>query len=164
MSLFIPIKIMKKIKLTLMLLFVCLCAQISLFANEPKTTIEQLMAHRWQWEAPLTYKASVEFIGWFYFFSPKLALSVMRYEGQDRDQPSDWFYLSDRPEFEFDESKVGKTQNGKYIVRAKMKDIKDVTVDEIIELTDKMLKVRTVTPLHNNGNINTFVPYNGKYK
>ncbi len=47
------------------------------------------------------------------------------------------FYLSDEPDEEFDESKVGKAQNGKFIVY--LNNDSRTTVDEIRSLSDEEL-------------------------
>ncbi len=55
------------------------------------------------------------------------------------------FYLSDRIETKFDRNKVGKIENGKYIVEDGIKEVsgREVFIYEIIKLDDKELVMKS---------------------
>ena len=160
---------MKTIKLILIFLFTGILVQTSLSAKEPKTTMKLLTAHTWIWEVPSTSYSSEEFIGRFNIYNNNTFTSTTRYLGLSPSNYTMYYYLSDVPEYKFDESKIGKVQNGKYIIRVNLKNPELVNLAEIIELTDKILKVKAIRNPNNSNSsgrtddsIETFLPYEGK--
>jgi len=156
---------MKKIKLTLILLFAGILGQITLSAKEPKTTMELLTAHTWIWEATPAHYESGEFIGWFYILDNKTFSSSVRDIGSKPFNDIMYYYLSDKLEYKFDERKVGKVQNGKYVICANMKNTEILVLYEIVELTDKVLKIKVLNASagkRGGDNTETFLPYEGK--
>ena len=72
----------------------------------------------------------------------------MTYQGKERILVKP-FYLSDRIETQFDKSKIGKIQNGKYIIaqRVGYDGIPHIEVFEIVTLTDTELQVKAPSSL-----------------
>ena len=156
---------MKTIKLILMMLFTGILVQTSLLAKEPKTTMELLTSHTWIWEATPAHYESGEFIGSYYIFDNKTLMSSVRNVGVAPFDYETYYYLSDELEYKFDESKVGKVQNGKYVICAYVKNTEILVLYEIVELTDKVLKIKVLNASagkRGGDNTETFLPYEGK--
>jgi len=116
--------------------------QVPYFYAQSGTTMEKLQGRIWGWEfhdgrdlhrSDLLYDLYAE-------------TSSIYHEGKKL-SASNPFYLSNTIDVQFDDSKVGKTQNGKYLIRKGNGALGSPTifVDEILTLNDKELKTKYVT-------------------
>ena len=110
---------------------------ISVFAQEQKTTLELLTSTKWE---PQDFFANgnygyVKYTETKYFTKMKIdgELRIFNYR----------YYLSSSQDTVFDSNKIGKNNNGRYIIR---KSGKYVLISEILELTDTKLVLRNLTP------------------
>lgn len=119
------------------LLVLNMCLGISVFAQEQKTTQELLTSTKWE---PQDFFANgnygyVKYTKTEFFTKMKIdgELRIFNYR----------YYLSSSPDTEFDSNKIGKNNNGKYIIR---KSSKYVIISEILELTATKLVLKNLTP------------------
>ena len=110
---------------------------ISVFAQEQKTTQELLMSTKWELQnffANGNY-GYVKYTKTEFFTKMKIdgELRIFNYR----------YYLSSSQDTAFDSNKIGKNNNGKYIIR---KSGKYVFISEILELTATKLVLRNLTP------------------
>jgi len=127
---------LKGVQLLLILSF-SLCSTL-LFAQE-KSVQEQLMSKEWMLDATETrsYDIALDFAE-----KELLLFIIIRGERSSTSVP---YYLSDSIETQFDNSKVGKRTNGKYIVYSYSGEKNDsFFIEEILELTDNLLKYKDI--------------------
>ena len=110
---------------------------ISVFAQEQKTTQELLTSTKWE-PQDFFYEGDYGYVRYTkteYITKMKIndELRIFNYR----------YYLSSSPDTVFDSNKIGKNNNGKYIIR---KSGKYVLISEILELTATKLVLRNLTP------------------
>ena len=127
----------KSMKRLFILLVLSMYLGISVFAQEQKTTQELLTSTKWE---PQDFFANgnygyVKYTKTEFFTKMKIdgELRIFNYR----------YYLSSSPDTVFDSNKIGKNNNGKYIIR---KSGKYVIISEILELTATKLVLKNLTP------------------
>ena len=127
----------KRIKSLFILLALNMYCGISVFAQEQKTTQELLTSTKWE-PQDFFYEGDYGYVRYTkteYFTKMKIdgELRIFNYR----------YYLSSAPDTVFDSNKIGKNNNGKYIIR----DGGDyVFVRKILKLTDTELVLINLTP------------------
>ena len=110
---------------------------ISVFAQEQKTTQELLMSTNWE-PQDFFYEGDCGYIKY-----TKTQDIYIEKINNTIDRVYSNYYLSSSPDTVFDSNKVGKNNNGKYIIRD---GGKYVFISEILELTATKLVLRSLTP------------------
>ena len=113
------------------------CCGMSVFAQGQKTTQELLTSTNWE---PQDFFANGDY-GYVRYTKTEYA-TKMKIDGELRIF-NYRYYLSSSPDTEFDSNKIGKNNNGKYIIRS---GGDYVFVSEILELTATKLVLRNLTP------------------
>lgn len=128
------------------------CCGMSVFAQGQKTTQELLTSTNWE---PQDFFANGDY-GYVRYTKTEYA-TKMKIDGELRIF-NYRYYLSSSPDTEFDSNKIGKNNNGKYIIR----DGGDyVFVSEILELTATKLVLRNLTPgFTTTGKVTTYLKTN----
>ena len=129
----------KSMKRLFILLVLSMYLGISVFAQEQKTTQELLTSTKWE---PQDFFANgnygyVKYTKTEFFTKMKIdgELRIFNYR----------YYLSSSPDTVFDSNKIGKNNNGKYIITSTPKGYY-VFISEILELTATKLVLRDLTP------------------
>ncbi len=105
----------------------------SLAAQEQRSQLEILASYEWH-----NYLPEYEVLDIYIYTEDELNISSYLFKHSLEQHNTYPFYLSDEPDKEFDESKVGKAQNGKYIVfkdknsRAKVDEIRTLNDEELV--------------------------------
>ena len=125
------------------------CCGMSVFAQGQKTTQELLTSTNWE---PQDFFANGDY-GYVRYTQTEYA-TKMKIDGELRIF-NYRYYLSSSPDTEFDSNKIGKNNNGKYIIR----DGGDyVFVRKILKLTDTELVLINLTPgFTTTGKITTYL-------
>ena len=99
-------------------LTVCFLCAAPLFALGQKSKMELLGVVAWKASIPIGSIGIVsEKDGWYYLFKDNKMTSIITKNGETiKSRGIMPFYLSDTVDKEFDASKVGKSDNGKYLV------------------------------------------------
>ena len=113
------------------------CCGMCVFAQEQKTTLELLMSSNWE-PQDFFYEGDCGYIKY-----TKTQDIYVEKINNIIDRVYSNYYLSSSPDTVFDSNKVGKNNNGKYIIRD---GGKYVFISEILELTDTKLVLRNLTP------------------
>lgn len=126
-------------KILSIILLLNICFINSLTSQTAKTTQELLMSTKWE---PQDFFANgdygyVKYTKTEYFTKMKIdgELRIFNYR----------YYLSSSQDTVFDSNKIGKNNNGKYIITSTPKGYY-VFISEILELTDTKLVLRDLTP------------------
>ena len=126
-------------KILSIILLLNICFINSLTSQTAKTTQELLMSTKWE---PQDFFANgdygyVKYTKTEYFTKMKIdgELRIFNYR----------YYLSSSSDTVFDSNKIGKNNNGKYIITSTPKGYY-VFISEILELTDTKLVLRDLTP------------------
>jgi len=113
-----------------MLLFVL---PLALFSQETKTTLQMLMAIKWSSKANCNYSSGRVYLNdsiiETFSFGTTVTPIVFKY------------YLSDSIVSSFDHNKIGKTENGNYIITFNLRN-HNMSVFKIVELTDSFLELK----------------------
>ena len=134
---------MKKL---LLLFFLSVCS-VPIFAQ---TTQELLMSTNWE---PQNFVSEEDRCYIKYTASQEIFVSDI--DNEIEHDPDD-YYLSFSPDSVFDKNKVGKSTNGRYIIRT---DGIYVYISEILELTPTKLKLKNLTPgFTTTGQVTTYLP------
>ncbi len=128
------------------------CCGMSVFAQGQKTTQELLTSTNWE---PQDFFANGDY-GYVRYTQTEYA-TKMKIDGELRIF-NYRYYLSSSPDTEFDSNKIGKNNNGKYIIE----DGGDyVFISEILELTATKLVLRNLTPgFTTTGKVTTYLKTN----
>lgn len=128
------------------------CCGMSVFAQGQKTTQELLTSTNWE---PQDFFANGDY-GYVRYTKTEYA-TKMKIDGELRIF-NYRYYLSSSPDTEFDSNKIGKNNNGKYIIRS---GGDYVFVSEILELTATKLVLRNLTPgFTTTGKVTTYLKTN----
>jgi hypothetical protein len=124
----------KKI-ITASLIFVLSTLSFISCAQENKTTLELLQGKDWEMRTSVNMSTQSKYTDKqvSYYLNGEFAVS-------------NYFYLSDNIEKSFNKIKVGKNQNGKYIIEENAPD--NIGVFEIIELNEEKLEIRYIKHEH----------------
>ncbi len=106
------------------------------------STLDKLMAKTWEYQYPAGYDNSTS-VKTKYSCCIQTTILYGRIGGEygTLDQS---FYLSDNIETEFDDSKVGKNQNGRYLVVKGTHEMLKISVFEILKLDVTEFKIKSV--------------------
>lgn len=128
------------------------CCGMSVFAQEQKTTQELLTSTNWE-PQDFFYEGDYGYVR----YTQTEYITKMKINGELRIF-NYRYYLSSSPDTEFDSNKIGKNNNGKYIIE----DGGDyVFISEILELTDTKLVLRNLTPgFTTTGKVTTYLKTN----
>ena len=124
-------------KILSIILLLNICFINSLTSQTVKTTQELLTSTKWE-PQDFFYEGDYGYVRYTkteYFTKMKIndELRIFNYR----------YYLSSSPDTVFDSNKIGKNQNGKYIIEA---DGNYVFVSKILKLTDTELVLINLTP------------------
>ena len=134
---------MKKL---LLLFFLSVCS-VPIFAQ---TTQELLMSTNWE---PQNFFTEGDY-GYYQYTQTRLTTKMRIYDEFEIFYYD--YYLSSSPDSVFDKNKVGKSTNGRYIIRT---DGIYVYISEILELTPTKLKLKNLTPgFTTTGKVTTYLP------
>lgn len=121
----------------LFIVLLIILSPMSLFSQKKLTTKELLMSTHWE---PQDFWDEGE--SGYVKFAEKTRAYVENINGL-KDSVNYVYYLSDTPDTSFDETKVGKSVNGEYIIE---NGGKYVFVTKIVELSSSKLVVIKMTP------------------
>ena len=124
-------------KILSIILLLNICFINSLTSQTAKTTQELLMSTNWE---PQDFFANGDY-GYVKYTKTEF-FTKMKIDGELRIF-NYRYYLSSSQDTVFDSNKIGKNNNGKYIIR---KSGKYVIISEILELTATKLVLRNLTP------------------
>ena len=124
-------------KILSIILLLNICFINSLTSQTAKTTQELLTSTKWE---PQDFFANGDY-GYVRYTKTEY-ITKMKIDGELRIF-NYRYYLSSSPDTVFDSNKIGKNNNGKYIIR---KSGKYVIISEILELTATKLVLKNLTP------------------
>ena len=131
--------------------FLLFCITIVCLQGQNKSDMDILMKYKWsqQFLSEKEYK--------FYItFTSTIRNNKFTYDGETISGDYS-YYLSDKPEFKFDNNKVGKVKNGKYLISKNPKD-GEISCYEILELNESKLFIQHIKDISNKGYTSTFKP------
>lgn len=118
-----------------LLFIVCFWSIGISFAQEKQTALDKLMAKEWCFEFP-----DHTIIGIKDFNRENIIITIVIEKGQSTSVQK-LYHLSDTPEPVFDRSKVGKVEQGSYIIEFD-EETKETGVYRIIVLTDRIFTLQ----------------------
>lgn len=139
-------------RLFILLVLNMYCCGMSVFAQEQKTTQELLTSTNWE-PQDFFYEGDYGYVR----YTQTEYITKMKINGELRIF-NYRYYLSSSQDTVFDSNKIGKNNNGKYIIE----DGGDyVLISEILELTATKLVLRNLTPgFTTTGKVTTYLKTN----
>lgn len=140
---------MKTIKTLFTFLF--FCTAIMSLQGQNKSDMDILMKYKWdqQFLSEKEYKFCMT-------FSSTIENDKFIYVGETISGDNS-YYLSDKAEFKFDNDKVGKEKNGKYLIMKSLENGK-ISCYEILELNESKLFIQHIKDISNKGYTSIFKP------
>ena len=112
----------------------------TIYAQQAKSTMDLLTQREWK----IVFEINKDFhVESTYTYTTTEFIDKSKGTGTDGFELKFKYYLSDKRETVFDSSKVGKIQNGDYII--KENELLDVSIHKIVKISDSELEIIPVT-------------------